>query len=189
MKRWLLLLAGFTLLAAACGLQPIDDPGLGTRGLTTLVYASDGSVLAQWHAEEDRALVSYDELPRSLIDAVVAIEDERYWEHAGVDLRALARAIVANLDAGGVVQGASTITQQYLKNVVLTPEVTLDRKLTEAALALRLEEGLSKEQILERYLNTVYFGDGAYGVGTATAHFFAKAPADLTVGDGSVSPP
>ncbi|HDH24977.1 MAG TPA: PBP1A family penicillin-binding protein, partial [Actinobacteria bacterium] len=186
MKRWLLLLAGFALLAASCRLEPIDDPGLGTRGLTTIVYASDGSVLAQWHAEEDRALVGYDELPRSLIDAVVAIEDERYWEHAGVDLHALARAIVANLDAGGVVQGASTITQQYLKNVVLTPEVTLDRKLTEAALALRLEEGLTKEQILERYLNTVYFGDGAYGVGTATAHFFGKAPADLTVGEAAL---
>jgi len=186
MKRWLLLLAGLALLAASCRLEPIDDPGLGTRGLTTVVYASDGSVLAQWHAEEDRALVGYEELPRSLIDAVVAIEDERYWEHAGVDLHALARAIVANLDAGGVVQGASTITQQYLKNVVLTPEVTLDRKLTEAALALRLEEGLTKEQILERYLNTVYFGDGAYGVGTATAHFFGKAPADLTVGEAAL---
>ncbi len=186
MKRWLLLLAGFSLLAAACGLQPIDDPGLGTRGLTSLVYAADGSILAQWHAEEDRVLVGFDELPRSLIDAVVAIEDERYWEHAGVDLRALARAIVANLDAGGVVQGASTITQQYLKNVVLTPEVTLDRKLTEAALALRLEEGLTKEEILERYLNTVYFGDGAYGVGTAAAHFFAKSPADLTPGESAL---
>ncbi|NOY54833.1 MAG: PBP1A family penicillin-binding protein [Actinobacteria bacterium] len=186
MKRWLLVLTGFALLAASCRLEPIDDPGLGTRGLTTVVYASDGSVLAQWHAEEDRALVAYDELPRSLIDAVVAIEDERYWEHAGVDLHALARAIVANLDAGGVVQGASTITQQYLKNVVLTPEVTLDRKLTEAALALRLEERLTKEQILERYLNTVYFGDGAYGVGTATAHYFGKAPADLTVGEAAL---
>jgi 1A family penicillin-binding protein len=186
MKRWLMLLIGLTVLATSCALQPIADPGLGTRGLTTIVYASDGSVLAQWHAEEDRALVTYDELPKSLIDAVVAIEDERYWQHAGVDLHALARAIVANLDAGGVVQGASTITQQYLKNVVLTPEVTLDRKLTEAALALRLEEGLTKEQILERYLNTVYFGDGAYGVGTATAHFFGKSVSDLTVGEAAL---
>jgi 1A family penicillin-binding protein len=186
MKRWLPLLVGLSLAAVSCSIEPIEDPGLGTRGLTTIVYASDGSVLAQWHAEEDRALVTYDELPRSLVDAVVAIEDQRFWEHAGVDLHALARAIVANLDAGGVVEGASTITQQYIKNVVLTPEVTLDRKLTEAALALRLEQTLTKEQILERYLNTVYFGDGAYGVGTAAAHFFGKAPSDLTTAESAL---
>lgn len=186
MKRWLLPIAALSLLAAACQLEPIDDPGLGTRGLTSVVYASDGSVLAEWHAEEDRALVTYDELPRPLIDAVVAIEDQRFWQHAGVDLHALARAIVANIDAGGVVQGASTITQQYIKNVVLTPEVTVDRKLTEAALALRLEEGLTKEQILERYLNTVYFGDGAYGVGTAATHFFGKSVSDLSLGEAAL---
>lgn len=186
MRRWLPLLIVLSIASASCAIEPIEDPGLGTRGLTTIVYASDGSVLAQWHAEEDRALVTYDELPASLINAVVGIEDERYWTHAGVDLRALARAIVDNLDSGGVVAGASTITQQYVKNVILTPEVTVQRKLTEAALALRLEKTLTKEQILERYLNTVYFGDGAYGVGTATAHFFGKAPSELTVGESAL---
>lgn len=186
MKRWPALAVVISLAAAACSLQPIEDPGLGDRGLTSVVYASDGTVLAEWHAEEDRALVTYDELPADLINAVVAIEDERYWQHAGVDLRALARSIVANLEAGGVVQGASTITQQYVKNVVLTPEVTLDRKLTEAALALRLEEGLTKEEILERYLNTVYFGDGAYGVGTASLHFFGVPVSDLTLGQAAL---
>lgn len=186
MKRWLRMVAALGVLATACQFQPLEDPGLGDRGLTSVVYASDGSVLAEWHAEEDRALVTYDELPRHLIDAVVAIEDERYWAHAGVDLQALARALIADLEAGSIAQGGSTITQQYLKNVVLTPEVTLDRKLTEAALALRLEEGLSKEDILERYLNTVYFGDGAYGVGTAATHYFGKAAANLTVGESAL---
>ncbi len=186
MKRWLLLLIGLSLIGASCALEPIDDPGLGARGLTTIVYASDGSVLAQWHAEEDRALVTYDELPSYLTNAVVAIEDERYWTHAGVDLHALARAIVANLGSGQTLEGASTITQQYIKNVVLTPEVSIDRKLTEASLALRLEQTLSKQDILERYLNTVYFGDGAYGVGTAAAHFFGKAPSDLTLGESAL---
>lgn len=186
MKRWLWLVAGLGLLATACQIQPLEDPGLGDRGLTSVVYASDGSVLAEWHAEEDRALVTYDELPRHLIDAVVAIEDERFWAHAGVDLQALARALIADLQAGTIAEGGSTITQQYLKNVVLTPEVTLDRKITEAALALRLEEGLSKEDILERYVNTVYLGDGAYGVGTAATHYFGKAAADLTLGESAL---
>ncbi len=186
MKRWLGLVAILGLLATACQFQPLDDPGLGDRGLTSVVYASDGSVLAEWHAEEDRALITYDELPRYLIDAVVAIEDERYWAHAGVDLQALARALIADLESGTIAQGGSTITQQYLKNVVLTPEVTLDRKVAEAALALRLEEGLSKEEILERYLNTVYLGDGAYGVGTAATHYFGKAPRNLTLGESAL---
>lgn len=186
MKRWFWLVAAAGLLATACQLQPLEDPGLGDRGLTSVVYASDGSVLAEWHAEEDRALVTYDELPRHLIDAVVAIEDERYWAHAGVDLQALARALIADLESGTIAEGGSTITQQYLKNVVLTPEVTLDRKLTEAALALRLEEGLSKQDILERYLNTVYLGDGAYGMGTAATHYFGKAAADLTLGESAL---
>ena len=186
MKRWLWVVAAFGLLATACQFQPLEDPGLGDRGLTSVVYASDGSVLAEWHAEEDRALVTYDELPRHLIDAVVAIEDERYWAHAGVDLQALARALIADLESGTIAQGGSTITQQYLKNVVLTPEVTLDRKLAEAALALRLEEGLSKEDILERYVNTVYLGDGAYGVGTAATHYFGKAVDDLTLGESAL---
>ncbi|MDH3261746.1 MAG: transglycosylase domain-containing protein [Acidimicrobiia bacterium] len=186
MKRWLWLVAAFGLLATACQFQPLEDPGLGDRGLTSVVYASDGSVLAEWHAEEDRALVTYDELPRYLLDAVVAIEDERYWAHAGVDLQALARALIADLESGSIAEGGSTITQQYLKNVVLTPEVTLDRKLAEAALALRLEEGLSKEDILERYVNTVYLGDGAYGVGTAATHYFGKAAHDLTLGESAL---
>lgn len=186
MKRWPMLVVALGLVAAACQLEPLEDPGLGDRGLTTVVYASDGSVLAEWHAEEDRALITYAEVPRQLIDAVVAIEDERYWAHAGVDLQALARALIADLQAGSIAEGGSTITQQYLKNVVLTPDVTLDRKLTEAALAVRLEEGLSKEDILERYLNTVYFGDGAYGVGTAATHYFGKAAADLNLGEAAL---
>jgi penicillin-binding protein 1A len=174
------------LIVAACTVEPLEDPGLGDLGLTTIVYASDGSLLAEWHAEEDRVLVPYEELPRHLIDAVVAVEDERYWAHPGVDLRALARALVANLEAEDVVQGGSTITQQYLKNVLLTPEVTVDRKLTEAALAVRLEESLSKEEILQRYLNTVYFGNGAYGVGTAAARYFGKGVADLSLSESAL---
>ena len=169
------------LVASACSVRPLEDPGIGDLSLTTTVYAADGSVLANFHAEQNRVLVAYDELPGHLVDAVVAIEDERYWEHRGVDLQAVARALLTNVEEGDVVQGGSTITQQYLKNVLLTPEVTVDRKLTEAALAVRLESGLSKEQILENYLNTVYFGNGAYGVGAAASIYFGIDVKDLDV--------
>ncbi len=174
MRRWLAGLSALAVVTSACSVEPLEDPGLGERALTTIVYAADGSVLAEWHAEEDRVIVDYARLPKHLLDAVVAIEDERFWTHPGVDLRALGRALLANIEARDLVQGGSTITQQYLKNVLLTPEVTLDRKLREAALALRLESNLTKQQILERYLNTVYFGKGAYGVGTAAKRYFGK---------------
>ncbi len=177
-----------TLVASACGLRidPLPDPGIGTSPLTTIVYAADSSVLAYWYAGEDRTLVAFDDLPESLVDAVVAAEDQRFWDHRGVDLRAILRAAQANGQAGEIVQGGSTITQQYIKNVILTSEISLDRKLEEAALAVRLEEGLSKQEILERYLNTIYLGDGAYGVGTAAANYFGKDVGELTLGEASL---
>jgi penicillin-binding protein 1A len=186
MRRWLVIGVVAALAAAACSVEPLPDPGMGENALTTTVYAADGSVLAQWHAGENRTLVSYEDIPRSVLDAVVAIEDERFWEHSGVDLRAMIRALVRDLEAGEVVEGGSTITQQYLKNVLLSSEVTVDRKLQEAVLALRLEEGLPKEEILERYLNTAYFGHGAYGIGTAAATYFGKEVGELTLGEAAL---
>lgn len=186
MRRSLVAVLVGSLLAAACTAEALPDPGLGDRPLTTRVLAADGTLLAEWHAGEDRVPVRFEDLPRHLVDAVVAIEDERFWQHSGVDLQAVARALLADLEAGRVVQGGSTITQQYLKNVLLGDELSVDRKLTEAALALRLEGGLTKEQILERYLNTVYFGAGAYGVGAAARTFFGKEPAELTVGEAAL---
>ncbi len=187
-RRWAVLLLVLAMVAAACGgeIKPLEDPGLGDLGRTSIVYAADGSVLAQWHAEEDRVAVGLEEVPDDLINAVVAIEDERFFQHPGVDLRAIARALLTDLETGEATQGASTITQQYIKNVILTPEVTLDRKIEEASLAIRLEESLSKEEILERYLNTVYLGDGAYGVGAAAAHFFDKHVADLSLAESAL---
>jgi penicillin-binding protein 1A len=174
------------LAATGCAVEPLEDPGIGSGSLTTTVYASDGSVIAEWHAGEDRRLVSYDEIPAHLINATVAIEDERFWEHDGVDARALARALVRNVDAGEVVEGGSTITQQYLKNVALSSEVSIDRKVEEAILAIRLEEGFTKEEILERYLNTVYLGAGSYGVGTAADRYFGKTLSDLTLAESAL---
>ena len=174
------------LVATACSVEPIEDPGIGAGSLTTTVYAADGSVLTEWHAGEDRVLVSFADLPAHLIDAVVAIEDHRFWIHPGIDVRSVARATAANLEAGEVVQGGSTITQQYVKNVLLDPEVTIERKTSEIGLALRLEQTLTKDQILERYLNTIFFGEGSYGIGAAARRYFAKTPESLTLAEAAL---
>ena len=187
-KRWLSLFIALALATAACttNISPLEDPGLGDLSRTSIVYAADGSELAYWSIDEDRVAITLDEAPDDLINATVAIEDERFFSHPGVDLRALARALVTNVEAGSVEQGGSTITQQYIKNVVLTPEVTVDRKIEEAALALRLEETLTKEEILERYLNTVYLGAGAAGVGSAARTYFNKDVSELTLGESAL---
>ena len=114
------------LVATACTVEPIEDPGIGAGSLTTTVYAADGSVLTEWHAGEDRSLIVYAELPTYLINAVVAIEDRRFWIHNGLDVRAVVRAANANLEAGDIIQGGSTITQQYVKNVLVGGDVTGD---------------------------------------------------------------
>ena len=147
----------------------------------SVVYARDGSVLAVLHAEENRSPVPLDDVPKHVVDAILAVEDERYWDHGGVDLRATARAFMTNLSSGEVRQGGSTITQQLVKNSLLTPEQTVGRKFKEAMLAVRLENKLSKDEILERYLNTVYFGNGAYGVQAAAEVYFGKDAVDLTL--------
>lgn len=174
------------LLATACSVEPIEDPGIGAGTLTTTVLAADGSVIARWHGGEDRVLVSYDELPKHLVDAIVAIEDRRFWIHNGVDVRAVARAAGANLESGEIVQGGSTITMQYIKNTLVGDEVTLERKANEVGLALRLEETLDKAEIFERYANTVFFGESSYGVAAAARRYFDKDVGDLTLADSAL---
>jgi penicillin-binding protein 1A len=133
--------------------------------------AAYGGVGGEW--------VRREQMPEHLIRAVLAIEDRRFYDHAGVDLRGVARAILVNLRRGGVEQGASTITQQLAKNMFLTPKKTVKRKVQEAMLAYGLEQRLSKDQILEQYLNRVYFGAGAYGVEAASRRYFAKEVEDI----------
>jgi penicillin-binding protein 1A len=175
------------LLTTACTVAQIEDPGIGAGSLTTTVYAADGSVLTEWHAGEDRSLVTYDELPTHLINAIVAIEDRRFWIHNGVDVRAVARAANANLEAGGIVQGGSTITQQYVEHVLVGDDVSLAQgKASEFGLALRIEETLTKEEILERYLNTIFFGESAYGVGAAARRYFGKQVSELSLAESSL---
>ncbi len=136
------------------------------------VYASDGSLIAVLHAEENRSPVALERVPNSVVNAVLDMEDDHFWSHGGVNARATLRALATNVSSGEVRQGGSTITQQLVKNSLLTPEKRVDRKVKEAVLAMRLEKELSKREILERYLNVVYFGNGAYGVQAAAETYF-----------------
>jgi len=147
------------------------------------VLARDGSVLAERGAAP---YVPIDLMPRHLIEAALAIEDRRFYSHWGIDPIGLARAIATNLRTGRVVQGGSTITQQLAKNIILNSERTLSRKIEELILALWLEMRLSKPDILELYLNRVYFGAGVYGVEAASRRFFEKGARELTLGEAAV---
>src|SRR5690606_33678051 len=175
----LLVVAALGTLLTACG-EAGDSPpvALPVNAQPSAIYAADGTLITVLR-EEDRTNVPLERVPRSLQDAVVAIEDERFWEHNGVDIKAVARAAEQNAEAGEVAQGGSTITQQYVKTALLSDERTLSRKLEEASLALALERNYSKHLILELYLNTIYFGNGAYGVEAAARHYFGVSVEDL----------
>ena len=136
------------------------------------MYASDGSFLTLLTEVENRQPITLEEVPQEVIDSILAVEDADFYEHDGVNLRATFRALVENVNAGGIAQGGSTITQQLVKNSILTADQNLNRKTTEAFYALRLERQMTKDEILERYLNTVYFGAGAYGVQAAAETYW-----------------
>ena len=153
-------------------------PESGQRALT--VEADDGRVFATRGAFQGQKLTAAD-MPAHLAQAVVAIEDRRFYSHWGVDPRGLARALWRNTVSGGVREGASTITQQYVRLTSLTQEKTLRRKIQEAFLALRVESTMSKEDILLGYLNTAYFGAGAYGIDAASRRYFGKGAKALTL--------
>jgi penicillin-binding protein 1A len=148
---------------------------------TSVVYAADGSVLAEWHGSQDRTVIPMKTIPPAMRQAVVAIEDRRFYEHHGIDADAIARALAVNARSGGVEQGGSTITQQLVKVLFDERERTITRKVREALLAVQLEAKSDKDSVLGTYLNVVYFGQGAYGVEAAARTYFGKHAADLTV--------
>jgi penicillin-binding protein 1A len=147
------------------------------------VYAADGSVLATLFGDENRKIVRLGQVNDVTRKAVLAIEDTKFYEHPGIDVVGIFRAVLANIKAGGITQGASTITQQLARNAFpsVGTERTLARKLQELKVAKRLEEEYSKDEILELYLNRVYFGRGVYGIGTAAEYYFSKRAEDLTL--------
>jgi penicillin-binding protein 1A len=146
------------------------------------VTASDGTKIGEFW-KECRTLVPYEKIPKTVIGAFVASEDERFWDHKGVDLKSILRAFVQNLRAGRVVEGGSTITQQVTRSFLLTRERSLERKIKEAILATQIEQNLSKEQILYLYLNQIYLGNRAYGVQAAARNYFHKDVADLNLAE------
>jgi membrane peptidoglycan carboxypeptidase len=160
------------------------------------ILASDGSLLAILY-RENRVLAELRFIPDLTRKAFIAVEDARFYAHHGIDYKGTLRAAVENSQAGSVTQGGSTLTQQYVKNALLQAastkagqnaavEATLDRKLKEARYALAIEKELSKDEILERYLNIAYFGNGVYGVGTASNFYFGKPAKDLTLDEGAL---
>lgn len=150
---------------------------------TTKIFdnAQPPHLLAQLHGVENREIVSADQIPKAMRDAVVAVEDERFYSHPGVDFKAILRALWADLRQGSLVEGGSTITQQFVKNAYISDQKTLDRKVKEAALAYQLEKKWSKEKILNEYLNIIYFGEGAWGVEAAAVEYFGVHAKGLTI--------
>jgi len=157
-----------------------------TNAQRSYIYANDGkTVLARLYLE-NREDIPLESIPKHVQDAMIAIEDERYYDHNGVDYYGIARALLTNLKRQRIVEGGSTITQQYIKNTVGEKDKTFTRKLKEAITAYKLEKKYTKEQILEAYLNTIYFGGGAYGVEAAAEVFFGKKAHELTLAEGAL---
>src|SRR5829696_6414489 len=182
-------------LAARNSVQAFDDQPCDVEPKTpsqrSVLYASDGTPIASFY-DQNRTIVAAKDIPKVMRQAITAIEDRRFYEHHGVDPEALLRAVVKNSQSGEVVQGGSTLTMQYVKNVRLyaatsqqeqeaATEQSSGRKLIEARCALELENKLSKDEILTRYLNITYFGASAYGVEAAARTYFGKAAKQLAV--------
>ena len=149
--------------------------------VSSKVYSGDGKLVADF-SKEKRIFVPYNSIPKNVINSFLSAEDKNFFSHPGVDAKGVLRAIVnniSNLISSKRLEGASTITQQVAKNFLLTNEVSLNRKIKEAILAFRIERALSKQRILELYLNQIYLGSGAYGVAAASTVYFDKSIKDL----------
>ncbi|HXV56272.1 MAG TPA: PBP1A family penicillin-binding protein [Gaiellaceae bacterium] len=172
---------GYGLVSSIASELPQLEPGNERRTERLgYIYASDGkTVLAVLRGSESRIVVGSEEISPVMKQAIVAVEDRRFWEHRGIDMRGMARAVWADIRSKDFVQGGSTITQQFIKNQYTSQERTVSRKLKEAALAWQLEQRWSKDRILTAYLNTIYFGNGAYGIEMAARVYFDKRARDL----------
>ncbi len=150
--------------------------------IITTVYSDDGRKIAEF-SKERRIVVPLAEMPQMLIDAFIAAEDSRFYKHKGIDVYSIIRAFFKNLEAGTIVQGGSTITQQVTKSFFLTPERSYTRKIKEAILAYRIDKAFNKSEILYLYLNQIYLGHGAYGVGAAAENYFGKPVKNLNLAE------
>ena len=182
------LCVGLALLGAVIGIAKafvdtaptLDLAALDAQDKTSFIYDSEGNLITDYKGTEDRIMVSIDEIPEMLQNAFIAVEDARFYEHNGVDVKRIVGALVANFTSGST-QGGSTITQQLIKQTVLSSEQSYKRKLQEAYLAMELETRYTKKQILETYLNTIFLGGSYYGVRVASYGYFGKELDQLTL--------
>jgi penicillin-binding protein 1A len=185
MGLWVVIGLGGFIAYHASQLPPINQLTVPKRPPNIAILASDGSLLAN-RGETGGRTITIKEVPPYLPRAFVAIEDRRFYSHWGIDPVGIGRAMVRNLSGRGVMQGGSTLTQQLAKNLFLTPDRTASRKIQEAILALWLEQTYTKDQILELYLNRVYFGSGAYGVEAAAQKYFGKSARSVTIAESAM---
>ena len=184
----ILVLAGVAGLGALAGIAKgyvdtapeLNLVALDSQAQTSFIYDSNNNLITEYKGTEDRVLVSLDAMPKRLRNAFIAVEDARFYSHSGVDLKRIVGAFVSNLTSSGT-QGGSTITQQLIKNTLLSSEQSYKRKIQEAYLAIQLENRYTKDQILESYLNTIYLGENYYGVQVAAQGYFGKDLGDLTL--------
>lgn len=175
-----MLLLSFFLWLKILGPPPLSIPQ------STLYYAADGSIIGESNSGQKRYWVSLDEISPHAVDAMIAIEDRTFYEHSGFDIKRIGGAVLANMKSMGKVQGASTITQQYARNLFLTLEKTWTRKLLEAFYTIRLEFHYSKDEILEGYFNTISYGHGAYGIEAASQFYFGKSAKELSLAEAAM---
>ena len=176
----LIVFLGILGYAKILGAPPLAVPQ------STLFFASDGTLIGESNSGQKRYWVPLEEISPDLINATVSIEDKNFYEHNGFDYKRILGAILADIKAGAKVQGASTITQQYARNLFLEHDKTWSRKLHEAFYAIRIEMNYSKEEILEGYLNTIYYGNGAYGVQAASQFYYGKNASELSLAESSM---
>ena len=186
--RIVLLLIGtvFVALTILVAVTELPEPNLPAALVDFIANQSLNPHPVPLPSSTDWVLLSYEEIPDTLKEAVVAVEDKRFYSHRGIELISIIRALVANLRAGEIVEGGSTITQQLAKNLFLTQERTLDRKFKEAVYSLKLEMCCSKEEILEMYINVIYFGHGTYGCEMASRFYFGKSVKDLDLAEAAL---
>ncbi|NIK76278.1 penicillin-binding protein 2A [Paenibacillus castaneae] len=171
----------FRMLVNAQDVDQLNDP----LPAATILYDGSGQEATRISFNKIEG-IGYDAIPKHMVDAVVAVEDKRYFEHTGMDMRAIGRAFLTNFTEGGTVQGGSTITQQLAKNVFLSQERTWSRKWNEVLLAKKIEESYSKQEIMEMYLNQIYYGEGAWGIKRAAYTYFGKEVDQLTIAESAL---
>ncbi len=189
----LLGLGSLLLFPALSNLTLFLEPGslstplqLRTLSYPSKFYDSQGNLLYVMQTNGFRTPVTLSQIPKNVINAVLDVEDHTFYQHGPIDLKSIARALSADVSGGTILEGGSTITQQLVKNTILTPQRTLSRKIQEAIDAYRIEGQFTKNEILQKYLNTVYFGDGAYGIGAAAKTYFNESVGQLTTAQASL---